>query len=161
MLLGLNLNKSADNDFEEDSKKEKKSFLNSLKESLQNILIAIKMPEIYMTLLFYLCVGMTEPSFGEFSYYFQMNVVKFTKFEYAMFGVLGYTSLSLGTVYYNMYLKEKEVRTLLRYACLISCFGALLNLTFAYRLNLQIGIKDISYILFTDVVLGTLGLAYS
>ena len=119
------------------------------------------MPEIYMTLLFYICVGMTEPSFGEFSYYFQMNVVKFTKFEYAMFGVLGYTSLSLGTVYYNMYLKEKEVRTLLRYACFISCFGALLNLTFAYRLNLQMGIKDIYYILLTDVVLGTLGLAYS
>ena len=78
-----------------------------------------------------------------------------------MFGVLGYASLFLVTLFYNMYLKEKKVRTLLKYACFINCIGVMLNLIFAYRLNLQMGIKDIYFIVFTDVVLGTLGLAYS
>ena len=78
-----------------------------------------------------------------------------------MFGVLGYMSLALGTMFYNLYLKEHEVRTLLRYACYISMFGAILSFGFVMRWNLLIGLNDLFFIVFTDVVLGTLGLAYT
>jgi len=78
-----------------------------------------------------------------------------------MFGVLGYISLVFGTMYYNKFLKDREVRTLLLYACYLSCISSLLSLLFAMRFNLVIGINDLLFTAFTDVVLGTLGLAYT
>merc|ERR1712086_76713 len=67
----------------------------------------------------------------------------------------------LGTAYYNMYLKEQEVRTLIRYATYLSIFGALVNLAWANRLNLEYGISDGAFVLLTDIGLGTLSLAYT
>ena len=63
--------------------------------------------------------------------------------------------------YYNKFLKDREVRTLLLYACYLSCISSLLSLLFAMRFNLVIGINDLLFTAFTDVVLGTLGLAYT
>lgn len=38
--------------------------------SLNEILEALKMPEIYLTLLFYIISSVTQPNFGTYSYYF-------------------------------------------------------------------------------------------
>mmetsp|Transcript_13088 Transcript_13088/g.22088 ORF Transcript_13088/g.22088 Transcript_13088/m.22088 type:complete len:291 (+) Transcript_13088:622-1494(+) len=163
MLLGFNLDPEAEEDVTaaEDEKGRKRAFLEEVRHNLSQIRGAIKLPEVYQTLVFFLLVGLVEPSFGDFWYYFQLNVIKFTKFQYAMFGVLGYASLSLGTLYYNLYLKEHEVRTLLKWACYMGVVGSLLSLFFVLRWNLACGISDIFCIVFTDIVLGTLGLAYS
>lgn len=119
------------------------------------------MPEVYRTILFFLLAGLTGPSFGEYFYFFQMNVIKFSKFEYAMLGVLGYGSLTLGTMFYNKYLIEKEVRYLLQIACYIGVFGSCISLCFVMRWNLLFGINDLAFVVLTDVVLGTLSLAYT
>lgn len=74
-----------------------------------------------------------------------------------MLNVLGFVTMSFGTVYYNMYLKDKEVRTLLNYACRISLIGALTSFVFVMRWNSLIGISDTLFIIGTDVVIGTLG----
>lgn len=76
-------------------------------------------------------------------------------------GVLGYLSLSLGTIYYNMYLKEKECRTLLKYACFLGLFSSFFGYIFALRWNTIFGISDTVFIILTDVVIGTLSLAYT
>lgn len=79
-----------------------------------------------------------------------------------MLSVLGYVTLFIGTLYYNMYLKEKETRTLLRYACWIGLFGGLTSLIFVLRWNEPyLGIGDTTFIICTDFVVGTLGLAYT
>lgn len=78
-----------------------------------------------------------------------------------MFEVLGYLSLCLGTMYYNMYLKEQEVRTLLKYACYIAMIGSMFSVIFVLRLNIDLGISDLSFTIFCNVFLGTLGLAYT
>lgn len=96
-----------------------------MKTSLSQVLDALKMPEIYMVILFYIMSGITAPCFCEFLYFFHLNVIQFTKFEIAMFNVLGYLSLSLGTMYFNIYLKDYEVRTLLKYASYIGVFGSI------------------------------------
>ena len=62
---------------------------------------------------------------------------------------------------YNKFLKDREVRTLLLYACYLSCISSLLSLLFALRFNLVFGISDLLFTAFTDIVLGTLGLAYT
>ena len=81
------------------------------------------MPEIYRTILFFILCAIFSPGFSEFMYFFQLDVVKLSKFQYAMFGVLGYASLTFGTLFYNLYLKEMEVRTNLFYGCVIGVIG--------------------------------------
>jgi len=53
-----------------------KVFLDNLKQVRE----AMLMPEIYQTIAFLLCCSFTGPSFGTFWYFYQLNVVKFSKF---------------------------------------------------------------------------------
>lgn len=78
-----------------------------------------------------------------------------------MFGVLGYASLSLGTAYFNMYLKDYEVRTLIKWAIFLDVFGCAMNYCFAMRWNLLVGVSDIQYVIFTDIVISSLSMAFS
>ena len=90
-----------------------------------------------------------------------MNVVKFTKFQYAMLNVFGYMTSFLGTLYYNMYLKDKEFRLCFKYACVVGVLGSVTSLIFVLRWNLEIGISDTIFIMLSDIVVGTLSLAYT
>jgi hypothetical protein len=76
-----------------------------------------------------------------------------------MLNVFGYVTLFMGTLYYNMYLKDKECRQLFKYASFLGIFGALTSLIFVLRWNLYLGINDSLFIMFTDLITGTLGLA--
>ena len=76
-----------------------------------------------------------------------------------MFGVLGYGCLSMGTVCYNLFLKEKEIRTLFTWACYLGVIGSMFSYSFAMRWNIAIGINDTVFLMMSDLVLGTLGLA--
>ena len=87
-----------------------------------------------------------------------MDVVKFSKFQYAMFNLLGYLSLVLGTMFYNNYLKDFEVRTLIRFASIIRIINCTLDLVFVNRLNVAVGIPDWLFIISSDLVLGTLSM---
>ena len=114
-----------------------------------------------MTVSFMICNSFFSISYGEYMYFFQMNILKFSKFQYAMLNVFGYLTLFMGTMYYNKYLKEFEFRTLLKYACYLSVFGSITSLMFVQRWNLYLGISDSLFIMFTDIVTGTLGLAFT
>ena len=109
-ILGTALNKNVERDDEEEENKEELSLVEELKRNATSIKEAAQMPEVYRTILFLLLAGITSPSFSEYFYFFQMNVIKFSKFQYAMLGVLGYASLTLGTMFYNRFLSEKEIR---------------------------------------------------
>lgn len=78
-----------------------------------------------------------------------------------MFNVLGYGCLSLGTIYYNLYLKDREIRTLFKWACYLGVISSTVNYIFAMRWNLAVGISDTALIVCSDIVLGTLGLAFT
>ena len=155
MILGVFLK------VDETENKIGKSVFSTIKTHLVKIKEALYMPEIYQTLLFYILCGLTGPSFSEFMYFYQMEIVKFSKWEYAMLNVMGYATMFLGTLYYNMYLKDKEVRTLLRYACWIGLIGSITSYVFVMRWNLMLGINDTTFIILTDVVTGTLFLAFN
>ena len=47
------------------------------------------MPEIYLVVTFYVINGLISPDFGDFGYYFMMNVIKVSKFQYSMLGLIG------------------------------------------------------------------------
>jgi MFS-type transporter involved in bile tolerance (Atg22 family) len=77
MILGINLDKSAEQDGEEPSTG---SFWTELKSSLTQIKLALQMPEIYRTILFFILCAIFSPGFSEFMYFFQLDVVKLSKF---------------------------------------------------------------------------------
>jgi len=118
-------------------------------------------PQIYRTILFVLLAGFTCPSFGSMFYYFNLNVVKFDISTISLLTVVGYASLLGGTMIYNRYFKEKEIRTLIKYSIVVSYFGGIFGLIFVLRLNVLIGINDVIFIIFTSVITDTLALAFS
>ena len=59
------------------------------------------MPEIFIVIGFFLLNGLISPDFGDFSYYFMLNVVKLSKFQYSMLGVVGQVTSVFGTMYYE------------------------------------------------------------
>mmetsp|Transcript_29038 Transcript_29038/g.43794 ORF Transcript_29038/g.43794 Transcript_29038/m.43794 type:complete len:93 (+) Transcript_29038:937-1215(+) len=65
---------------EEDEHEEGSKFWRKLKKNLGQIWEAMMMPEIQMVIGFFLLNGILSPDFGDFSYYFMLNVAKISKF---------------------------------------------------------------------------------
>ena len=117
------------------------------------------MPEIYLVILFFLLNGLFSPDFGDFSYYFMLNTVKMSKFQYSMLGVIGQITSVFGTMYYEAQLKDIEVRTLLYWSTVVSVISSLAGWGFALRWNLLLGINDMIFVILTDTIFGTISLA--
>ena len=93
------------------------------------------MPEIYLVIFYFLISGLIQPDFGDFSYYFMLNVVNISKFQYSMLGTIGSFTGIFGTMYYEQYLKDVEVRTLLYWSTVVSCASAFTSYVLACRWN--------------------------
>lgn len=89
-----------------------------------------------------------------------MNVVQFSKFQYAMLNVFSNLSTTLGSICYNKYLKDYEVRDLMRWGLYMNIAAGVANLLWVKRVNLDYGISDTLFSITTDVVVGTLSLAF-
>ena len=50
---------------------------------------AMQRKEIILVVLYFLLDGITNPSFGDFSYFFLMNVISISKFMFAMIALVG------------------------------------------------------------------------
>lgn len=134
-------------------------FYAKLRLNISQIISAIKMPEIYLVILYFVFSGLTSPDFSDFSYYFMLNVIKLSKFQYSMLGLIGSFTGVLGTIYFEKYLKDIEVRTLIYYATICSVIQSCSSYAFACRLNLYLGINDVVFIICTDTVFGVMSLA--
>ena len=70
--------KQEDNQQEEEQ--DEPSFSHKLSQNMNQIGQAIQMPEIYLVISFFALNGLFSPSFGQFSYFFMLNVAHITKF---------------------------------------------------------------------------------
>jgi Na+/melibiose symporter-like transporter len=137
------------------------SFCNDVRRNLSDIKEAMKIPQIYRALLFFLLCGLICPSFGDIGYYFSLNVVHFSKFTVAMLTLLGFVTLLSGTLSYERFLKKHEVRKLMRWNIFIGIVGTFISLMFAMRLNLALGISDIVFVIVSSIITDTLSTAFS
>lgn len=96
--------------------------------------------------------AITVPSFGSFGYYFMLDVVGLSKFTYSMLTVLACICLLFGTLMYNRCFRNTEYRKLILIDALISIFFAPLTFIFVCRWNLELGIPDMFFVIFFDVV---------
>ena len=65
---------------EEQAKERQQGFFYKLSRNFSQIGQAMVMPEIYLVILFFVLNGLVSPDFGDFGYYFMLNVVKISKF---------------------------------------------------------------------------------
>lgn len=75
------------------------------------------LPEIYQVVLYFVILGILGPSFGDFSYYFLLDVCNISKFQYSMLGAFGKVTTIMGVFVYKQYLKEIEVRKIFFLGC--------------------------------------------
>jgi len=120
---------------------------------------AMMMPEIYLVIAFFVLNGIISPDFGDFSYYFMLNVVNLSKFQYSMLGVVGQITSVFGTVFYEAQLKDVEVRTVMYWSTVCSIISSFSQYAFAMRWNTMIGVNDVVFIVLTDTVFGVASLA--
>jgi len=112
----------------------------------------MKIREFHRTILYIFISGVLVPSFGTFGYYFMLDVVMLSKFTIAMLGVLGFCCLLIGASMFQIFFKEKEIRTLFFYSFLVSLVFSPFQFMFVLRKNVEFGIPDLALIVFTDVI---------
>jgi len=89
-----------------------------------------------------------------------MNVIGVSKFMFAMIALIGQVCSLIGVVIYEAFLKETEVRTVIMWNVIFGIFGSGLQVCFAMRWNLECGIDDYVFLIFTDVVFGAIALSF-
>lgn len=119
----------------------------------------MQIKEMYKTVLFFVLAGLIVPNFGDYLYYYQLNVSMFTKLEYSMITLLGFAALLISSLIYNWCLKNFEERNLLAFASLVYLLGSLGTLL--YVLDLTLGINPFVFVALTSTVTDTIFLALS
>ena len=161
ILVASGINLSANAERVEQVVEEGEEQGEQMKRNLKQVFGAIMMPEIYLVLLYFILNGFLSPGFGQFSYFFMLNTAHITKFQFAMFGLISRACHVVGSVFYKNYMKDTETRTIIFYATVVGVISSFIHFCFAMRWNLRIGVSDIIFIIFTDVVFGCLALAMS
>lgn len=75
-------------------------------------------------MIYFILDGFTNPSFGDFTYFFLMNVVGVSKFMFAMIALIGQICSLIGVLIYENFLKETEVRTVIMWNVVFGIVGA-------------------------------------
>jgi len=127
-------------------------FCYSLRKNCQAIGRALTMREIYCLVIFFIVKGILNPTFSEFSYFFLLNVIRISKFMFALLILIGQLCHVLGALTYKAFCRSVDTRTMVLLAFTTASLGAFLNFCFAKRWNQDWGISDLVFLLFTDVV---------
>ena len=114
---------------------------------------------MWRSVLFFCLVGVIVPNFADYLYYYQLNISKFSKFEYSMITLLGFAALLLSSLVYNLLLKNYEERCLLGIAMLINCLGQIGTLL--YVLKVTLGMSPLLFVALTSTITDTIYLAMS
>ena len=104
---------------------------------------------------------MLVPSFTDVNYFFQLNVLGFSKFTYSMLNLVAFIALLCGAVIYNSYLQQWEIRTLLQISQVCNLLSSLTTLMVVLKWNRLIGMSDLMFVFLTQTFSQTLSLAFS
>jgi hypothetical protein len=78
-----------------------------------------------------------------------------------MLTLLGFVTLLTGTIAFEKFLKNFEVRCLMKWNLFIGVIGCSISLMFAMRLNLALGISDLAFVIVTSIITDTLSTAFN
>jgi Na+/melibiose symporter-like transporter len=115
------------------------------------------MREIYCIVIFFILKGLLNPTFEEFSYFFLLNVIGISKFMFALLVLIGNICHVVGALFYKAFCRSVDTRWMVLFAMLVQIVATFLNFCFAKRWNLELGISDLVFLLFTDIVFSVVG----
>ena len=112
--------------------------------------MGFKVRELQRAFCFFFLLGCLVPSFGDFFYYYQLNVVGFSKLTYACCGSLGFFYLVIAMQLYNAYLKERETYWMMVIACFTNLFGSVTCILFVRQI--YFGMDPLVFMIFTSTI---------
>jgi len=121
-----------------------------VKQNFSDIRQGFKVHELWRSFLFFFLLGCLVPSFGDFFYYYQLEVVGFSKLTYALIGCLGYFYLIISMQLYNMYLKERETKIMMVIACFTNLLGSIGCILFVRKI--YFGLDPLTAMVMTSTV---------
>ena len=96
-----------------------------IKTNFSEIKTGFRVKELWRSFIFFFLLGCIVPTFQDFFYYFQLEVVGFTKLTYALIGSLGFFYLVIALQFYNAYLKDRETWIMMVIACFTNLLGSI------------------------------------
>ena len=121
-----------------------------VKQNFSDIKTGFKVKELWRSFLFFFLLGCLVPTFQDFFYYYQLEVVGFSKLTYALCGSLGFFYLVIAMQLYNIYLKEKETWTMMVIACFTNLLGSLGCILFVRRI--YFGLDPLTFMIMTSTI---------
>jgi len=77
-----------------------------------------------------------------------------------MLGVMAFVCLLIGALAFTKYLRHFEIRNLIMIGIFINVIGCFMGLIQSLRWNLDIGLDDLTFVIFTTTITDTLILAF-
>lgn len=98
------------------------------------------------------------PSFGDYIYYFEMDIVGFTRMQYALLMMFGFVTLISGSMLFNYCFKEINFRVVVLCGVLINLVGSVLTLCFVRQI--YFGMDPMLFVICTSTVTDTLSQSF-
>ena len=121
-----------------------------MRQNFHDIKTGFRVKELWRSFLFFFLLGCLVPSFSDFFYYYQLEVVGFSKLVYALCGSLGFLILIISMQLYNMYLKERETYSMMVIACFTNLIGSVNCILFVRQM--YFGLSPLAFMILTSIV---------
>ena len=126
------------------------SISHRVRQNCADIRTGFRVRELWRSSIFFFLLGCLVPSFADFFYYYQMEVVGFSKLTYALLGSLGFLYLIISMQLYNMFLKERETYIMMVIACFTNLLGSLGCILFVKQI--YFGMDPLASMILTSTV---------
>jgi len=127
--------------------------------NLKNVWQGLKLPELWRSLLFFVIMGSTIPSFTTFMYYYMTDVLHISQIVISWLGVISYFCLFLSVFMYNSLLKEVDIRIMMFIGLLINMIGASFSVMFVK--GYYLGMPPVVFLILSSTITDTLYSAYT
>ena len=149
--LGLLMDKSVENI---NSELISMSFRRRAKLVLREVWKCLRLEELNRAVLFFLIMSFVVPSFRDYIYYFELDVLGFSKLQYALLMTFGFFSLIAGSLIFNACFKEFSLRFVVMCGVIINFIGS--SLTVLFVRQTFFGLSPLMFIVCTSTVTDTL-----
>lgn len=129
------------------------TFWYSLGRNCRAIGHSLTYKEIYLIVIFILVTAVVNPTFQEFTYFFVLDVCRISKLYFAFLVLVGQICYVVGALTYKAFCRRVETRWMLFWAALVKLLATFLFFAFAKRWNLELGIPDLVFLIFFDVMI--------
>lgn len=138
----------------------RRKFCDELKHNYHIVKNEFKMRLFQRVMLFYVVLGLTHCRFDDFMYYYKLNVLGFTQFQYSCFSIGGACCMTIAVVLYQRFMTKWETRTMVKLTIALMFLNGLSSLILTTRFNVTMGISDMVFVAMTGTTFFPMVMAF-